>query len=153
MANRRQFIQSSLAFSALSIAELTPLKNTVLASETPDLRLEDFVFDLRFEFARDLARKVEKQGIPLAEMSGDLTELWYHRYSKLWKQAPMTLAGVTANDGLFVLETLAADHGMHVIHKSVLAIPPAYINDPDETLYSWIIAPRKLVTSAQYSKT
>ena len=147
MANRRQFIQSSLAFSALSftdlaIAELTPLKNVVLAANTADFHLQDFVFDKRYEFARDLSLKVAQHGIPLAEMSGDLTELWYHRYSRQWKQAPMTLAGVTANDGLFVLETLAADHGMRVVHKDALEIPAFYKNDPDETLYSWIIAPR-----------
>lgn len=143
MTNRRQFIQSGLAFSALSITELLPLRDAVAASSTPSVMLENFVFDNRFAFAVDLARQAGQQGVPLAEMSGDLTDLWYNRYSLQWKQHPMTLAGVTASDGLFVLETLAGDHGMHVIHKSVLALPEKYANTPDETLYSWVIAPKK----------
>ncbi|MDT8398864.1 MAG: hypothetical protein RQ899_09650 [Pseudomonadales bacterium] len=145
MTNRRQFIKSGLAFSALSITELTALKTAVAASGTPELRLEDFVYDTRFPSAVELARQVENQGVALAAMSGDLTDLWYHRYSRHWKQAPMTLAGVTASDGLFVLETLAADHRMQVIHRSVLAVPSNYKNhSPNETLYTWIIAPRDL---------
>ena len=143
MTSRRKFIQSGLAISALSVAELSPLQAAVATNEHASLILQDFVFDNRFRFASDIARQVAAQGIYLAEMSGDLTRLWAGRYLPLWKQGPMTLAGVTAEDGLFVLGTLAADHGMRVIHNAELAIPSQYREDPDETLYNWIIAPKK----------
>ena len=54
---------------------------------------------------------------PLAETSGDLTDLWYNDFDLRWKQAPMALAGMTTRGGLFVLETLAADHRMLVVYR------------------------------------
>lgn len=149
MTNRRQFIQSSLAISALSFTELAAMR-TVVAGETVAGEaganktvpvLENFVYDRRFPEAIAAAQQVAGQGIVLREIEGDLTDLWYEFYSEQWRKQPMTLAGVTASDALFVLETLAYDHGMRVIKRAAHQRQPQHSTDNTE-LYSWVIAPK-----------
>jgi hypothetical protein len=142
MTNRRQFIQSGLALSALSFTELAAMRTAVAGNQTSVPVLENFIYDSRYPESIDAARTIAAQGIALREIAGDLTDLWYGSYSEQWRQQPMTLAGVTALDALFVLETLAHDHGMRVIHKAVYPHKPLSTAD-DEQLYSWIIAPKE----------
>jgi hypothetical protein len=116
MINRRQFVQSGVALSVVSLPALCPSPGAVFAA-APTLRLEHFVFDNRFAFAVAVAQHAARAGVPSAETSGDLTMLWYDRLDLEWRRAPAALAGVTTRPGLFVLETLAADHGMRVIYR------------------------------------
>jgi hypothetical protein len=104
-----------------------------------NLRPERFVFDSRFAIARHMARRMALQGISPAETSGDLTDLWFNEFDLQWRGAPMVLAGLTTGRGLFVLETLAADHRMRVASRIEHAAP---VELAGETLVSWIIAPR-----------
>jgi hypothetical protein len=101
------------------ISALSPRDDEV---KVASLRLERFVFDNRFAAAVELARHVADHGIPLAETSGDLSDLWYHELDLRWKQAPMALAGMTTRGGLFVLETLAADHRMGVVYRGTHSV-------------------------------
>jgi len=144
MTNRRQFIQSSLAISALSLTELAAMR-TVVAGESGENKsvpvLENFVYDRRFPEAIAAAQQVAGQGIVLREIEGDLTDLWYEFYSEQWRKQPMTLAGVTASDALFVLETLAYDYGMRVIQRSAHQRQTQHSTD-NTVLYSWVIAPK-----------
>ena len=117
MASRRQFIQSGLALSAVSLTGIPAFAPRAGEPHVPSLRIERFVFDARFAAAVELARHAARHGMPLAETSGDLTDLWYHDFDPRWKQAPMALAGMTTRGGLFVLETLAADHRMLVVYQ------------------------------------
>ena len=117
MASRRQFIQSGLALSAVSLTGIPAFASRAGDTEVPSLRIERFVFDTRFAAAVELARHAARHGIPLAETSGDLTDLWYNDLDLRWKHAPMALAGITTRGGLFVLETLAADHRMLVVYR------------------------------------
>ena len=117
MASRRQFIQSGLALSAVSLTGIPAFALRAGEPHVPSLRIERFVFDARFAAAVELARHAARHGMPLAETSGDLTDLWYNDFDLRWKQAPMALAGMTTRGGLFVLETLAADHRMLVVYR------------------------------------
>jgi hypothetical protein len=83
----------------------------------PTLTLERFVFDERFPEAVATAAQASRQGVELAAISGDLTDLWYRHFDLQWKRAPMALAGMTDWHGLFVLETLAADRRMRVVYR------------------------------------
>ena len=123
MADRRQFIKSGLALSAMCSSVLSAMPAGVGAAEVATLRLERFVFDNRFEEAREAAQQAAQQGIPLAEVSGDLTDLWYDDLDLQWKKASMALAGITNRSGLFVLETLAADFSMRVVYRGIHAVP------------------------------
>lgn len=117
MTSRRRFIQSGIAVSAIASPVLSVLPSIARATGVAALRLDCFVFDNRFAEAVELARHAAHLGIPLAETSGDLTDLWYDRLDLQWKDAPAALAGITTRRGLFVLETLAADHGMRVAYR------------------------------------
>jgi hypothetical protein len=86
----------------------------------------------------------------------------------------MALAGVTTRGALFVLETLAADRGMRVLYRGEHGatdpgraahrfagpaelfadlLPPELksgmpaVAEHGDTLFSWIIAPRSVVTA------
>ena len=120
MANRRQFIQSGVALSALSSSVLAALPAG--SSDAAPLRLERFVFDNRFVEAVEVARYAASLRVPLAETSGDLTDLWGNELQPAWRQAPAAFAGITTRQGLFVLETLAADHRMRVVYRGEHAV-------------------------------
>jgi hypothetical protein len=117
MVNRRRFLQSGIVVSAASLPATSTLAAAIGATETAPIRLQRFVFDNRFVEAVDTAHHAARLGVSLAEFSGDLTRLWYDELDLQWKAAPMALAGVTTRQGLFVLETLAADRGMRVAYR------------------------------------
>ena len=145
MTNRRQFMQSGLVFSTLPLTQFAAMKMAVASPEGPDLILENFVADRRYAESMAVASKLGSQGVPVVEITGDLTDLWINNYSAKWKRAPMTLAGVTGQDALFVLETLAPDFGMRVVHKQALDTPSLSSIDNEFKVYSWIIAPKNSV--------
>jgi hypothetical protein len=193
--DRRTFIEAGLALPALSLAP-----GMVLAGATPGaLELERFIFDPRFDESVVVAGHVGKLGLKHSPVSDNLMELWYDELDLLWKETPRALAGVTLNEVLFVLETLALDHRMRVVFRGehspveggkirhelagpaaivepLAALPAgadwqaalaqalnacplgepvsaeaAFVTDApglalrDETLYTWIIAPRSAV--------
>ena len=144
MTNRREFIKCGLTFSTMSLTGITSLQMAVASPEGQMLKLESFVSDLRFMESVSTAQTLASQGVPIMEVSGDLTDLWINQYSRQWKQKPMSLAGVTGSDALFVLETLAPDYGMRVVHKSPVPEAKALPGHADEALISWIIVPRKI---------
>lgn len=142
MANRREFIKSGLVMSGASLLPAAPLP--LAAAELLIPGLECFVFDQRFAAATALAQHAAQQGITLAEIAGDLMPLWYDHLDLRWQQEPMTLAGLTTEKALFVLETLAADRRMAVVYRSAHAAEPAaaHTGISDTALVAWIIAPR-----------
>lgn len=129
MTNRRQFLQTGAALAACSF----------LASPGAGLKPGRFVYDRRFAPARNMAERMARQGVPLAATSGDLTDLWFNEFDLQWRKAPMVLAGMTTPRGLFVLETLAADHRMRVVSRIEHATQDRPAGD---ALVSWAIAPR-----------
>jgi hypothetical protein len=94
-----------------------PFASARAAAESPVLRLERFVFDVRFAEPGAVAQHIERLGVPLAPIADDLMTLWYDDLDLRWRKAPMALAGVTIAEALFVLETFALDRGMHVVYR------------------------------------
>ena len=137
MTNRRQFIEGSVLLAAATLsAGHSPFAGTA-AREAGTLHPpERFVFDTRFAASVEAAEFARRQGLRLAETSGDVTRLWYEDLDLAWRRAPMTLAGVTTASALFVLETLAVDRGMRVIRRIEYAAANA------QPLVAWTIAPR-----------
>lgn len=122
MSNRREFLQSGIALSMLSLPVFADGTTTSERSGSR-LALERFVFDDRFAEAAEAARHAAGRGVRLTPFSGDLTQLWYDDLDLRWKSRPMALAGVTTWHSLFVLETLAADRRMRVVYRGEHAIP------------------------------
>ena len=118
MTNRRQFIQSGIAVSAASSMGMSLSVAGSSAGEQPEtLKLERFIFDLRFAEAYDIGQLLGRAGVPISGFADDLMSLWYDDLDLRWRDAPMAIAGVTLNEALFVLETLAMDRGMRLIYR------------------------------------
>ena len=144
MANRRQIIQGGLTFSAVAMTGPVPWRLVMAAPEGQLPVLDSFVADLRFAESVAAASTMRARGVEVEEVSGDMTQLWINRYSRQWRQQPMTLAGVTGRDAFFVLETLAPDFGMRVVHKAVVTGAVALPGHAAVELVSWIIVPRAI---------
>jgi hypothetical protein len=111
MPNRRDVLRAGAALPALSFA------TALAAAEPPFLKLERFIFDVRFAESAAIAEHVEHVGVQLSPVADDLMTLWYDELDLAWRKAPMALAGVTLADAFFVLETFALDRGMHVVYR------------------------------------
>ena len=138
--DRRALLKSGVAASAFAWFPGV----SVAASTAADSRIERFVFDTRFARAVEAGRTADAQGIRASAVDGDLTSLWYHDLSLKWQRQPMTLAGVTAEDALFVLGTLAHDYRMRVVEKTELGghVPMRdHYGAGSLPLYAWVIAP------------
>jgi len=114
--DRRQLIQSGLVLAA-GLPAVAPSAAAWVSSAARGLAPERFVFDTRYAEAVEAARVAAAHGVPAVGIEADLTRLWYDDLDLAWKRAPMTLAGVTTPQALFILETLAADRGMRVVYR------------------------------------
>jgi hypothetical protein len=118
--DRRLLLQSGIALSTVAVAGASLTGETAPATQgrpSAELRLARFVVDRRLPVAVAAAAAARADGTPVDEVDGDMSRLWYDGLDLAWRRAPMTLAGVTAPEGLFVLETLAADRGMRVVYR------------------------------------
>jgi hypothetical protein len=141
--NRRRFMQTSIAVAGAALPVTHALSAAASMSTETGLHLERFVFDDRFAEAAEAAQQAAERGISVAAFSGDLTRLWYDDLDLRWRDKPMTLAGATTQQGLFVLETLAADRGMRVVYRAAHgAVLPRTGRAEAVQLLSWVIAPR-----------
>lgn len=115
--NRRDVLRSSVAVPVLLGTTGPRAVFGAPDGEPGNLPLERFVFDVRFAEAGAVAERIVARGVPLAPVADDLMTLWYDELDLAWRKAPMALAGVTLAEALFVLETFAADRGMHVVYR------------------------------------
>lgn len=111
---RRDVLRSGIALSALPFS--APFESGA-APAGPTLRLERFLFDVRFAEAGAVGEQMGRLDVPLSPVADDLMTLWYDELDLAWRQKPMALAGVTLADAFFVLETFALDRGMHVVYR------------------------------------
>jgi hypothetical protein len=129
--DRRAFLQSSAAVSAAGLSAASaaafaaPGGSHFAGRAGWSLASERFIIDTRFAEAVATGRAAQSENLRVAEVSGDMSNLWYHDLDLRWRDAPMVLAGVTAPEGLFVLETLANDRGMRVVYRGVHTVGPA----------------------------
>jgi hypothetical protein len=121
----------------------TPSPDAVGASNNDHLKLHLAIFDHRFAAGRQFASSSEARGIAIRPIANDVTSLWYSELHPLWKQQPVAIAGLTTYGPLFCLERLAWDHGMRVLYRDKCDARVAAVGEPNQLLYSWIIAPRR----------
>jgi len=116
--DRRAFLESGAALSATSVTGGS-LLSRIAGATGNHLIAATIVIDRRFPEARVTGLAARAAGIRVAEVDGDMSRLWYSEFDLRWRRKPMTLAGVTAPEGLFVLETLANDRQMRVVFRGV----------------------------------
>jgi hypothetical protein len=116
------------------------------ASNNDHPKLHLAIFDHRFAAGRKFASASEARGIATRPITNDVTALWFSELHPLWKEQPVAITGLTTYGPLFCLERLAWDHGMQVLHReqhNVRAGTAVIAGEPNQLLYSWIIAPRQ----------
>jgi len=133
MPSRRAFLHLAIGTAAISpfVDPLFDTGNLPAAAEEP-MPLHRFVFDERFDMSVAAARRMQRRGINICGIRGDVTALWYHDLYHRWKRGPAPLAGVTTHESLFCLEVLARDAGLRVVKRRDQA-----------GLVSWVIAPAR----------
>lgn len=142
MIERRTVLKVGAALSASTLVPAFRASAGVLGAGSGPA-IERYVFDERFAEAIAAGRNAADTGIPVIGIDGDLTALWYSDLHHRWKEKPMTLAGLTAEDALFVLGTLAPAYRMRVVEESQWGVARSIGPRPigERPLYSWIIAP------------
>lgn len=124
--SRRRFMAGGMAVSAAaSLAVVAPVSRA--ASSDPlglRLPLHFALFDTRFPAAHAFARALAVRGVTLAPFDGDVTPVWFEQLDPVWRQYPLTVAGLTTEGALFCLEQLAWDNGMRVAYRGLHAASP-----------------------------
>ncbi len=119
MTTRRQFIEGTIA-AGFSVAAVAP--SIVKAFERDagsgsHLRLNRVVFDERVANARVFAEEARKRFVKTSAINGSLHELWYNDLYYHWRDEKSPTAGITDARSLFLLEMMATDAGMRVVHR------------------------------------
>lgn len=167
MATRRIFLQTGLAAAALPVATRAALVD--LPGEVAAVPFYKIVFDRRFSAGLAFAEQMQRIGMPVHGISGDVTDLWFRDLDLRWKRSPAAIAGLTGERGLFCLDLLARDRGMRVVYRvehrlgpegslqpqlppilswlprtNAPAVEPRVpkLADDADRLVSWVIAPR-----------
>lgn len=120
MTNRREFLQTGVAVSALPLAAdglLFPESATaaVAPGARRDVALHKAIFDDRYAEGRLFAHEARRFGAPVRALAnGDITEFWYEELDLLWRQAPVAIAGLTQFGPMFALERLGNERGLRI---------------------------------------
>jgi len=119
MTTRRQFIEGAIAAGA-AVATVAPsiVKAFALDADMGShLRLERVVFDERFANSSIFAEESRKRFVKTSAIDGSIHDLWYHDLYYRWRDDKSPIAGITDHRALFLLEMMAADAGMRVVHR------------------------------------
>ena len=114
MPNRRQFLQTGAAVSAIATNGM--IAGTAGGAPTATrARVSRAIYDDRYAEGRRFAEVIAAHGVPTRALDdGDITRFWYDELDPLWKREPVAIAGFTQFGPMFVVERLALEHGMHV---------------------------------------
>jgi hypothetical protein len=88
------------------------------------------VVDGRFDAAGVLARSLAPNARRVT-MPRDVLDLWQQHLAPICRTRSQAIAGVTTERGFFLLRTLAADHRLRVLSRTVHG-----------SLVSWVIGPK-----------
>lgn len=130
--SRRQFLQIGLAASAWPVVAAAAPAGADPLRMAPLLGV---VYDTRFARSVAFADHGSALGLRTYPITGDMTHLWYDEIHPRWQRQPTALAGLTAHGPLFCFAELARDVRMRVVYREAHRVG-------DETLYTWVIAPR-----------
>ncbi len=139
MISRRTILERGAAVSALGTAAWRSAFATPTASTSPaptsstTASIALVVVDERFGAAHALAGSLAAASVPRVVLPRDVLELWHPRLARICRSGTQSIAGVTTERGFFLLQTLAADSGMHVLSRV-----------GHGALVSWVIGPKQV---------
>lgn len=152
MFSRRTFFRGA-AGSVTALIGAAPLISRATPPDADSASTNDHpkphlaIFDHRFAAGRKFASSSAARGIATRPVANDVTALWFSELHPLWKDRPVAIAGLTTYGPLFCLERLAWDHGMRVLRREQHDVRVVATGEPNQLLYSWIIAPRQKPSS------
>lgn len=119
MATRRQFLEGAIAATATA-SMLAPGVVTALGTGVRGSSLEiGFgVFDERFAAGHIFADELHRHAVRTAAISGRVHAVWNDELHARWRDAKTPTVGITDARSLFLLEMMAADAGLRVIHRA-----------------------------------
>ena len=122
MTTRRKFIGRAVAVGAATMTAtmMSPAISAALGEDAnipARLTLERVLFDERFDAARLFAAEAESRGATTTAINGSIHDLWYTDLYHRWREGRSPIAGITDFRSLFLLEMMAADAGMKVVHR------------------------------------
>ena len=126
MASRRDFLQLGIAVSALPLAlktlQTSPAVRTEAVPVSPDAtrgrHFYKVIVDSRIPESLRFGERMREMGSVVHEITGDITDLWFHDLHAQWTKQPVAIAGLTEHGPLFCLERLAWDHQMRVVYRA-----------------------------------
>lgn len=112
MPNRREFLQSGAAVSAIAANGIVA-RDAAAIGAPPPVTLARAVYDDRYLEGRRFAAVIGAQGVLTRALdAGDITRFWYDELEPLWRRERVAIAGFTQFGPMFVVERLAAEHGL-----------------------------------------
>ena len=115
MPNRREFLQTSAAVSAIAANGMIASPASAVGASRPT-KLHRAIYDDRYAEGRRFAEVVAAHRVPTRALDdGDITRFWYEELETLWKGEAVTIAGFTQFGPMFVVERLALERGMHLV--------------------------------------
>ena len=122
MTTRRKFIGTALAVGAatVSAAVIAPSVRSAPApgaGQATYLPLERVLFDVRFDASAPFAAAARSRSAMTSAIENAVHDLWYADLYHHWRDRRAPIAGLTDFRTLFLLEMMAADAGMRVVHR------------------------------------
>jgi len=118
MTTRRRFIEGAMAAGLVAATAPRTTSALGLGADSGDhLCFERVVFDETFADARVFAVEARRRSARTSPINGSIHNLWYRDLSLRWRESKVPVAGMTDHRALFLLEMMAADVGMRVVHR------------------------------------
>ncbi len=139
MWSKRDFVKGAAA--AVTAGVVTPLRDASSAvtrvsvarpksAMAPMPAVDVVVYNDWYAPAHAFATDLARQGARSLPLQGDAGKLWYDTLRGLVAGGSRRIAGMTTHTDLFILETLARDHGLKVRHRN---------SDGGARLVSWVL--------------
>ena len=120
MPNRREFIHTGLAVSALTASYLhgpVALARPANPTTKPSASLFKVIYDRSFDAGRSFGAEAARRGAPVQATGSDIGSVWMNVIEPELETRPAAIAGLTAGAPLFCLELLASDYGMRLVYR------------------------------------
>ena len=120
LSNRREFLQLTLAASALPAlaARNEPIGPARLAQNGPRVRVDNVIVESTSPMAIAFGNEAMRFGLEVQGITDDVTDVWYQHLAERWSRGSAVVAGLTLSTSLFCLETMANDRGMRLCFRA-----------------------------------
>jgi hypothetical protein len=144
MPNRREFLQSGAAVSAVGVSALLPPDARALGTAArPAVALQAAIVDDRYAAAASFGVVLGARGVPVHTLDdGDITRVWCEQLPPLWRRRRVAVAGLTQFGPMLVVEQLAAERGLRTIlrveHRIEQTGALAHVAAAPDSVLGWL---------------